>query len=278
MRVKVVTVVKDDLEGIKRTTESVIRQKIPVYWIVVTPKANSYLNEYLESNKLAGVVKVVIDDDGLGVYPAMNQSIAWCEKEDWIWFLNAGDTFADNNSYVKAINAIEETTHSWVYGGHLLGSDSGGIIAEIPAPKEFKLSNQLFSRKYISHQSVIFNAQFLQNLKGFNTHYKIAADWDLMVRAWRICKGERIPEILSIFYMGGLSTFNRQKGNQELLEIRNVQLHKKYIFKNYWWYFYRSGRNYIVRKFEILDPEMANSIRKFRFFTHKKLRKKIDSV
>ena len=72
--------------------------------------------------------------------------------------------------------------------------------------------------------------------------------------------------------MGGLSTFNRQKGNQELLEIRNVQLHKKYIFKNYWWYFYRSGRNYIVRKFEILDPEMANSIRKFRFFTHKKLR------
>ena len=80
MRVKVVTVVKDDLEGIKRTTESVIRQKIPVYWIVVTPKANSYLSEYLESNKLAGVVKVVIDDDGLGVYPAMNQSLGAKKK------------------------------------------------------------------------------------------------------------------------------------------------------------------------------------------------------
>jgi GT2 family glycosyltransferase len=273
MRVNVLTVVKDDLEGMKRTSESVVQQKIPVHWIVVTPRGDLHLNKYIKNQRIAGIVKAVIEDEGLGVYPAMNQAIKLCDKEDWIWFLNAGDTFADCDSYAKAVNAIEKTTHSWVFGGHLLGSDSGGILAEIPAPKKFKPSNQLFSRKYISHQSAIFNAQFLERLKGFNPHYKIAADWDLMVRAWQICEGESIDAILSVFYMGGLSTSNRQKGNQELLEIRNVQLQKSYIFKNYWWYFYRSGRNYIVRKFEIINPEMANSIRKFRFFINKKLQR-----
>ena len=276
MSVNVVTVVKDDLEGIRRTSKSIIQQDIPVQWIVVTPRGYPDISKYIEGLKLDGILDAIIADDGLGVYPAMNQAISWCAKEDWIWFLNAGDTFADKESYSKVVSAIARTTKNWVYGGHFLASESGSIIAEIPAAKQFKSSNQLFSRKYISHQSAIFKAQFLQRLNGFNTHYKIAADWDLMARASQTCKGERIPETLSVFYLGGLSTYGRQKANQELLKIRSMQLSKKYILKNYWWFFYRSGRNYIVRRFEIANPEKANSIRKFRFLISKKLRKKID--
>ena len=276
MSVNVVTVVKDDLEGIRRTSKSVIQQSIPVHWIVVTPRGYPDISEYIEGLKLDGIVVAIIEDDGLGVYPAMNQAISWCAKEDWIWFLNAGDTFADKDSYSKVVSVIARTTKQWVFGGHYLASDSGSIITEMPAAKQFKSSNQLFSRKYISHQSAIFEAQFLQRLNGFNTKYKIAADWDLMARASQICKGDRIPETLSVFYLGGLSTYSRQKGNQELLKIRSIQLSKKYVIKNYWWFFYRSGRNYIVRRFEIANPEKANSIRRFRFLVRKKLRKKID--
>jgi hypothetical protein len=276
MSVNVVTVVKNDLEGIWRTSKSVIQQNIPVHWIIVTPSGYPDISAYIEGLKLDGLVKAIIEDDGLGVYPAMNQAIEWCAKEDWIWFLNAGDTFADKNSYSKVVNAIAKTTKNWVYGGHFLASDSGSIIAEMSTPKQFKSSNQLFSRKYISHQSAIFNTEFLENLKGFNTDYKIAADWDLMTRASQICEGERLPETLSVFYLGGLSTYSRQKGNQELLKIRSIQLSKKYIIKSYWWFFYRAGRNYIVRRLEIANPEKANSIRRFRFLVRKKLRKKID--
>jgi len=276
MRVNVVTVVKDDLEGIRRTAKSVIQQSILVPWIVVSPRGYPGISEYIEGLKLDGIVVTIIEDDGLGVYPAMNQAINWCAKEDWIWFLNAGDTFADKDSYSTVVSVIPRTTKNWVYGGHFLASDSGSIISEMPAPKQFKSSNQLFSRKYISHQSVIFKAQFLQRLNGFNTQYKIAADWDLMARASQICNGDRIPETLSIFYLGGLSTYSRQKGNQELLKIRSIQLSKKYIIKSYWWFFYRAGRNYVVRRLEIANPEKANSIRRFRFLVRKKLRKKID--
>jgi hypothetical protein len=276
MSVNVVTVVKDDLEGIRRTAKSVIQQSIPVHWIVVTPRGYPDISEYIEGLKLDGTLFAIIEDDGLGVYPAMNQAISWCAKEDWIWFLNAGDTFADKDSYSKVVSVIARTTKNWVYGGNFLASDSGSIITEMPAAKQFKSSNQLFSRKYISHQSAIFKAQFLQRLNGFNTKYKIAADWDLMARASQICKGDRIPETLSIFYLGGLSTYSRQKGNQELLKIRRIQLSKKYIIKSYWWFFYRLVRNYIVRRLEIANPEKANSIRRFRFLVRKKLRKKID--
>jgi hypothetical protein len=276
MRVNVITVVKDDLDGFRRTSRSIIQQNIQVHWIVVTPSGNLDISEYIESLKLDGVVEAVIQDAGLGVYPAMNEAIEWCAEEDWVWFLNAGDTFADKDSYSKVVSAIAVTTKNWVYGGHFLASDSGVIITEMPAPKQFKLSNQLFSRKYISHQSAIFNAQFLQRLKGFNTHFKIAADWDLMARASQICMGDRIPATLSVFYLGGLSTYSRQIGNQELLRIRRIQLSKKYIIKSYLWFFYRMGRNFIVQKLENINPEMVNSIRRFHFLIRKKVRKKID--
>jgi hypothetical protein len=276
MSVNIVTVVKGDLEGIRRTAKSVMQQSIPVNWIVVTPSGYPDVSEYIEGLKLDGIVVAIIKDDGLGVYPAMNQAISWCAQEDWIWFLNAGDTFADKDSYSKVDSVVASTTKKWVYGGHFLASESGRIITEIPAAKQFKSSNQLFSRRYISHQAAIFKAEFLHRLNGFNTNYKIAADWDLMARASQICNGDRIPETLSVFYLGGLSTHSRQRGNQELLKIRRKQLSKKYIIKSYWWFFYRSGRNYIVRKLEIVDPEKANSIRRFRFTIRRKLRKKID--
>jgi hypothetical protein len=157
-----------------------------------------------------------------------------------------------------------------------LGTDAGGMIGEISAPKEFKPSNQLFAHKYVSHQSVVFNAGLLQNLGGFNHHFKIAADWELMVRAWKISKGERIPESLSIFFMGGLSTANRSRGNLELLKIRNANLAKKYIFKSYCWFLFRIIRNYFVQKVEFINPEAANTIRIIRFKLRKILRGRRD--
>lgn len=269
MTVKVVTVVKDDLIGLQRTTKSVREQSIPVSWILVIPNTPSNTRVFAESLKAQGIVQDIIDDEGLGVYPAMNISIWKSHPDDWIWFLNAGDTFAAKDSYNIVNHFIEKTTCKWIYGGHFLGTDSGTIIGEVPAPIEFEASNQLFAHKYVSHQSVVFNSRLLKLLDGFDDNFKIAADWELMVRASKICKGERIPEFLSVFYMGGLSTINRQRGNLELLKIRHVNLPKKYVFKSYFWFLYRSMRNFLVQKVEVFNPEAANAIRKFRF----KLRK-----
>jgi len=271
MTVNIVTVVKDDLAGIKKTTASIIQQNDNLCWTVVTPRDATEILAYVEQLKVAGIVTKIIQDDGFGVYPAMNQAIEQCKEDEWLWFLNAGDIFADNESYRKVLNALNTTTKKWLYGGHYLGSDSGELLAEIPAPQHFMPANQLFAKEYVSHQAVIFNGQFLKSLNGFNINYRIAADWDLMVRAWKICRGQRISESLSVFYMGGISTTKRQLANRELLQIRKMHLSRKYFIKSYMWFIYRFFRNSLVRKIEIQNPNIANQIRKIRFKYRDKL-------
>jgi hypothetical protein len=264
VNVKVVTLVKDDLLGLKRTEQSVRRQSKEVSWILVTPQDNSNTFDYTQSLKEQGIVSEVILDAGKGVYFAMNQALNNSKQGDWVWFLNAGDEFAMNSSYEIVWNYAHTTQNKWIYGGHFLGSHNFKVIGEIKTPKRFKPSNQLFSKKYISHQSVIFNAIFLQELGGFDDDYKIAADWDLLVRASNVDPGLRIPETLSIFYMGGLSTRARQTGNKELLRLREIHLGPRYWVKNYYWFCFRWVRNKIVLEIESNFPLISDSIRKIR--------------
>lgn len=218
----------------------------------------------MELSKKTSEIRVLYDQ-GIGVYHAMNHAIYNSSPNDWIWFLNAGDEFAATNSYEKVFETILITNSQWVYGGHYLGSAEGILLGEIRAPRSFKPSNQLFARKYISHQSAIFKSKFIQDLGGFDVTYYIASDWDLMVRASKIDTGDKIDIPVSTFYMGGISTAARNVGNYELLKIRNKHLSKMYLIKSYSWFLYRSVRNRVVLCAEKRCPQTLDKVRKKRF-------------
>ena len=262
--IKIVTVVKDDLEGLKRTAKSIEGQTLQVSWIIVTPPIDSEMFEYISMLVMKGTVSRVISDKGIGVYPAMNDTINNLSQSDWVWFLNAGDEFGSKESYEKMMLVVRSSSHQWIYGGHYLISAEGKLLGQVKSPSSFKAEQQLFARRYVSHQSTIFAVKILLHLKGFDTRYKIASDWDLLVRASRVDPGERTEELISRFHMGGLSTLNRQLGNKELFRIRQINLQKKYCLKNYYWFYYRAFRNYFVLLLESRYPKEVNIIRKFR--------------
>ena len=264
MCVVVITVVKDDLSGLMRTEKSIREQSAPVNWVLVTPEDSSETHNYAKDLLANNIVSRVIQDFSVGVYSAMNTAIENSNPLDWIWFLNAGDEFGSKDSYGQISEAASKTSKRWIYAGHFLGSEQGMILGEVPTPERFRIRNQLFARKYVSHQSTIFRQDFLSELKGFRTEFKIAADWDLLVRASRVDEGERIPETISVFYMGGVSTAERQIGNSELLKLRNEFLGYRYRIQSYYWYSYRWVRNETVQLVERKHPETANRIRKIR--------------
>jgi GT2 family glycosyltransferase len=152
-----------------------------------------------------------------------------------------------------------------VYGGHYLGSHQGIILGEVKAPADFKTANQLFAKDYISHQSTIFRSKFLKDLGGFDINLKIAADWDLMVRASKLDAGLTIGKSVSVFYLGGLSTKSRQIANVELLKLRKKYLGRQYFLASYIFFLYRFIRNFFVLILENTFPSIANFIRKLRF-------------
>lgn len=264
MCVVVITVVKDDLFGLMRTEKSIREQSAQVNWVLVTPKDSSNTHNYARNLLANGIVERVIQDFGGGVYSAMNIAIEKSNPLDWIWFLNAGDEFGSKDSYTQISKAASKTSKRWIYAGHFLGSEQGNILGKVPTPERFRIRNQLFARKYVSHQSTIFRQDFLMELGGFRTDLKIAADWDLLVRAARVEVGHRVPEAISIFYMGGVSTKERQIGNAELFKLRKEFLGPQYLIQNYFWFSYRWVRNTIVQIIEKRFPKITNHIRKTR--------------
>lgn len=270
MSLVIVTVVKNDLDGLKRTEASIRAQSLRLNWLVITPTDSSMTHQHVSKLKFEGLITNFIPDKGRGIYPAMNLAIKESQENDWLWFLNAGDEFAEKKSGESVMKYIEESKKKWLFGGNKLGSAEGEILGENPSPRIFDPQNQLFSKRYVSHQSAIFKNEFLQELGGFREHLKIAADWDLLVRAAKIDTGERISEVISVFYMGGLSTLSRSQGNRELLALRKEHLERKYLPKSYLWFVYRAIRNFFVQSFEVEYSSALNKIRRIRFLVKSK--------
>ena len=264
MNLIVVTVVKDDLLGLIKTENSIDSQDKSVSWIVVTPFDDSDTHKHCQNLLMSGKVFKLLQDQGDGVYSAMNQAIFDSSEKDWLWFLNAGDEFIHSNSYSRVIEEIQKVNSRWIFGGHRLSSESSKTLGDFKSPNKFKISNQLFAKRYISHQATVFQVGFLHLLNGFNTTFRVAADWDLMARASLIEPPARLDFLLCNFYMGGLSTKARQLSNLELLKIRSKYLPFWYIPKSYWWFFYRIFRNKLVQTLEGKFPEFTNSMRTIR--------------
>ncbi len=261
---------KNDLPGLKRTEASIRAQSVRLSWLVITPADSSTTYRHVSNLIAEGLITDYIPDNGGGIYSAMNLAIKESQKNDWLWFINAGDEFADKKSAELVVNYINESQAKWLFGGNKIGSSKGKILGENPSPKFFDRTNQLFSKKYVSHQSTIFKNGFLQELGGFREHLKIAADWDLMVRASSIDAGQRISEVISVFYMGGLSTLSRKKANKELLALRKEHLEKGYALKSNSWFVYREIRNFIVQSFELKCSTKVDKIRRIRFIIKSK--------
>lgn len=265
LTLKVVTVVKDDLSGLKRTEKSVNGQSKKVAWTLITPDDGSATYQYAQFLKNSKIASDVLLDKHNGVYPAMNQVIDITNGEDWLWFLNAGDELAATNTYQLVDAFAQVSPNNWIFGGYFLGSEVGSILGEIKTPQAFKISNQLFTRKHVCHQATIFQAKLLQELGGFDLSYKIAADYDLMARASKLDPGASIDATIAVFYLGGISSKAKQTANAELLQLRKKHLGRRFVAKNYFFFFYRLFRNYLLLEVEKKSPNLVNIIRKVKF-------------
>jgi hypothetical protein len=260
----VVTIVKDDLVGLTRTYLSLKPSESQVSWIVVTPNhPGSTMNFARELLARREIDKIVIDN-GSGIYQAMNLALANIPSGQWIWFLNSGDEVASSTTMNSIRSSLVNPSSEWVYGGFYLADGDQEVIGYKSPPQNFLAKNQLFSKSFVSHQSVLMKSEFIKSLNGFNEKFKVAADWDLLVRAVQISKPLRVDYPIAIFHLGGFSTLNRPISNRELLTLRTKYLSIAYLPMSVCWYLYRMARNRIVIVLERFDPKYIKFLRQIK--------------
>jgi GT2 family glycosyltransferase len=110
-----------------------------------------------------------------------------------------------------------------------------GWVCKLVSPPS--LANQLYAFGYRSHQAVVMKGNFIAQLGGFNEHYKIAADWDLIARAINLSKPKVWTYSLARFELGGESSKRLLEAHLELKMIRDKYLVRslKYRILDYLW-------------------------------------------
>lgn len=168
MRVSVITVSYNAIQGIEKTISSVLGQSYPeIEYIVIDGDSKDGTVDVIQ--KYADRIGYIVSEPDGGIYDAMNKGVRVASGE-WITFLNAGDIYFDSQS-IEAVFSHEIPSDVDVVYGYQVHSYSYGKFVRKQLPLTFFSEGMPFG-----HESSFVRAEVMKH-SGFDTRYKIAADY-----------------------------------------------------------------------------------------------------
>ena len=202
----IVTVVKDDTDGLARTRDSLnecaAEDLSEIEWIVIDSSADHQaVPQVVTESTLPASVHWVSPE---GVYEAMNAGLQLASGH-YVYFLNAGDRLRDTHALHRIIQTIEQHLPQWFYG-QVAFIDSQGKET-IPPPFDYRAERKSnFSKgRFPPHQGTIARRDLLQSIGGFDTSYRITADYTAMLQMSLIADPVELTDVVATFETGGLS-------------------------------------------------------------------------
>ncbi len=178
--VSVITISFNDLDGLKRTVDSVRAQRYGgrIEHIVIDGGSGGDIVEYLSGCE-PGFAYWQSKADG-GRYDAMNQGIAHASG-DLLWFMHSGDLFSDPDvvaQVVESISANGSTRAVWGFGmNNLIG------IGRLQGPIPFSVRKFLAGWQVVPHQASFFGSSLVDKLGGYDVDFGLNADQEFCFRA-----------------------------------------------------------------------------------------------
>jgi len=217
----VVTVVKGDLAGLRRTRDSVMVQKYELlrHVVVAAELEGPLVDQLSEWAKNDSRFSYLLGCDK-GVYSAMNFGLRECKaEEDWVLFLNAGDSFIDAKSLQQSMMAASPGVE-WICGPVQLISVDTDEVNESKFDSRFDFSEFIFEKQSLCHQSVVASSVLLNKVGGFEEDLKIRADYELLARMASISHPQTYTQPMVRYQLGGLSSRNPFLNHKESFKVR----------------------------------------------------------
>ena len=219
----IVTVVKDDPEGLRLTLNSVLpylddRTRVTV----------------IDGSRDAEEATRIVSDFGsnavdlhwsapAGVYPAMNEGLNYAVGH-YVLFLNAGDELHDPAALNTVLAILEREAPRWLVARVAFANGSGRVVA----PPQFDYlveQRHHFARGvFPPHQGTVVRTQDLLALGGFDESYRITADYKAALQLSTIAEPILSDVILATFHEGGVSGTHWQDSIKEFRRARREVL------------------------------------------------------
>ncbi|MGE6257342.1 glycosyltransferase [Heyndrickxia sporothermodurans] len=232
-KLSIITACYNSEKTIEQTIKSIINQTYPnIEYIIIDGKSTDNTMEIVYQYK--NDIDIIISEKDNGVYDAFNKGVRNAQGQ-YIMFINADDYLVDMEIIDRLMNfTLCQGNPISVYGDILIKNEKTGFIKR--HGKKITL-NHIRKGSMPPHQGIIILKSIIKEFGGFNTKFKIRADYHLLVKVFLKYESEiyYFPELITVFRLGGLSSNleNRKVLNKETkLIIDELIVNSNYQISN----------------------------------------------
>jgi glycosyltransferase involved in cell wall biosynthesis len=206
----VVTISKDNPDGLAHTLASIARQTLPPRDVVLVRTGRS--RETALDPALAGRV-VEVADPGQGISAAFNAAIGACSGK-WLVFLNGGDAFSRPDSLETLAAECRSQASADIVACRAV-TNAGTMIPSRP-PRDF------CDFLYPSHQASAFRRTLFAEIGPYSPAFRVRMDLDWMAR-YLLRRGHRriafADRVIVNYQLDGISSTNLGNFHAEELHV-----------------------------------------------------------
>ena len=180
MKVSIITCTYNSAKTVADTIRSVNAQTYPnIEHIIVDGLSKDNTLEIVK--QYAGERQVIKSEKDNGIYDAFNKGIKMATG-DIIGVLNSDDFFTTDNIIEQVVNAFNKENIDAVYGDiHFVSPDNLNKCVRYYSSKSFRPWMMRMGFMF-AHPSFYVKREYYENLGLYKTDYKIAADFELLLR------------------------------------------------------------------------------------------------
>jgi glycosyltransferase involved in cell wall biosynthesis len=159
------------------------QQTAGVEWVVVDGASRDGSTDWLRAQQ----PDRFLSEPDRGIYDAMNKALALAAGE-WVFFLNAGDSFSDPNTLGDVAEALQRTGSA---APDILWGDVLYVGVRGTQRRRFHwVTRRRLRFGDLCHQAVFVRRALVQRLGNFDASLRYNADFDWFLRAF--CAGARL--------------------------------------------------------------------------------------
>ena len=204
MKISVITAVFNNREHIAEAVDSALVQSHPdVELIVIDGGSTDGTKEILQA--YGDRVAVLVSEPDDGIYDALNKGLKLATGEV-VGFLHSDDVFADVDALKRVASGFSSADVDAVYGDLVyVRRDNLQQVVRYWKSSVF-LQNKLRRGWMPPHPTLYVRRRVYAQLGGFDTTYRIAADYDCMLRFLKSgIKAAYLPYVQVRMRLGGAS-------------------------------------------------------------------------
>jgi glycosyltransferase involved in cell wall biosynthesis len=221
VKISIITVVYNNRDTIANAIDSVLSQTYNnIEYIIIDGKSTDGTLEII--NQYGSNINTIVSEKDDGIYDAMNKGLKLATG-DVLGILNSDDIYANNSILNEVIIHFSNDLDLDILYGDLVYVKNDNINKIVRTWTSNAYSSNFFENGGVPpHPSLFVSSRVYQKAGYFNLKYRLAADYEFMLRIFKKFnfKIKYLPLVLVNMRLGGAtnnSLKNILKGNVEIL-------------------------------------------------------------